>query len=40
MVGGMKTIYPSGLNKEFGLKFCEGSRLQQEGSRGRQKAPE
>ena len=43
----MRTIYPNGLNKGFGSKFREGSRLRhegsrvrQEGSRVRQEAPE
>ena len=33
MVSGMRTVYPSGLNKGLGLKFHDGSRLRQEGSR-------
>ena len=40
MVGGMRKIYPSGLNKGFSSKFCEGFQLWQEGSWGQQEAPE
>ena len=30
MVNRIRTIYSDGLNKEFGLKFNVGSRVQQE----------
>ena len=33
MVSGMRTVYPHGLNKGVDSKFCDGSRLWQEGSR-------
>ena len=32
MTNGIKTVYPYGLNKRLGLKFCEGSQIQNEGS--------
>ena len=35
----MRTIYLRGLNKGFGSKFREGSRLGHEGSRVLQEAP-
>ena len=36
----MRIVYPDGLNKGFGSKFREGSRVRQEGSRVRQETPE
>ena len=39
MVSGLRTGYPSGLNKELGSKFRDGSLLQ-EGSCVRQEIPE
>ena len=30
MVNGIRTIYPRGLSKGFGLKFCVGSRVRHE----------
>ena len=30
MFNGIRTIYPHGLNKGFGLKFRVGSRIRQE----------
>ena len=30
MINKIRTIHPQGLNKEFGLKFCKGSRVRHE----------
>ena len=39
MVNEIRIIYPCGLNKGFGLKFCEGYQIRREGSRVRQEIP-